>query len=106
MAKARVVVGDQNSAELDALKRSFNSLLVVLERVCAEVEATTLTPTQGFVALNAALRTGRDASAPSGAAAHVGTGRLVSGVKSTPQIPQRAEENPATLVDMLVADKF
>lgn len=106
MAKARVVVGDTNSAEIDALKRSFNSLLVVLERVCNEVEATTLTPLQGFVALNAALRTGRDASAPSGAAAHVGTNRLIPGVKSTPQIPPRSEESAAALVDMAVADKY
>jgi hypothetical protein len=103
MAKARVVVGDQNSAEFDALKRSFNSLLVVLEQIATEVDATTLTAIQGFTALKTALSTGVDSSA----APHVGTGRFVVGVKSSPVLPPRGPvESAEALVSMAVADKF
>ncbi|NJL53721.1 hypothetical protein HC928_00350 [bacterium] len=104
MAKARVVVGDQNSAEFDALRRSFNSLLVVLERIASEVDATTLTAVEGFSALEAALTNGVDASGTP--AAHVGTGRQVVGVKPTPLHPARRAEEVVKLVDMAAADKF
>lgn len=104
MAKARVVVGDQNSAEFDALKRSYNSLLLVLEQVAAEVDAGTLTAAEGFSALLAALVAGVDVSGTP--AAHVGTGRFVVGVKSTPPIPPRSAESVNTLVDMTDADKY
>lgn len=104
MAKARVVIGDQNSAEFDELRRSFNSLLIVLQNICAEVEATTLTAEEGFEALGAALAAGVDASgSPAG---HVGTGRQVVGVKATPTIPQRRAEDVHKLVEMTAADKY
>lgn len=104
MAKARVVIADQNSAEVDALRRSFNSLIVVLENISAEVVATTLTPIQGFEALGAALDTGRDASGTP--APHVGTGRLVTGIKVTPAYPPRKAESASELVEMVAADKY
>lgn len=101
-AKARIVIGDQNSAELDALKRSFNSLLVVLQNIAAEEAAATTTAVQAAAALSAALSTGLDSSS----APHVGTGRMVVGVKSSPTIPMRAEETVTRLVDMTAADKY
>jgi hypothetical protein len=104
MAKARLVVGDQNSAELDVVKRSYNSLLLVLENIASEVDATTLTAEEGFSALLNALSTGLDSSGTP--AAHVGTGRFVVGIKSTPVIPPRAAETVATLVEMIDSDKF
>jgi len=104
MAKARRVIGDQNSAELDALKRSYNSLLVVLERVCEEVVATTLTPAEGFEAILNALNTGVDSSGTP--AAHVGTSRLVVGVASSPPIPPRSAESAGDLVEMVPSDKY
>lgn len=104
MAKARRVVGDQNSAELDALKRSYNSLLIMLERVCEEVVATTLTPAEGFEAILNALNSGLDSSGVP--AAHVGTGRLVVGVASTPQIPPRSAESASDLIEMIPSDKY
>lgn len=104
MAKARVVVGDQNSAEFDELRRSFNSLLVVLENICAEVVATTLTAEEGLEALDAALSTGVDSSGTP--AAHVGTGRQVVGVKPQVLAPPRRKEDVLKLVDMAAADKF
>lgn len=104
MAKARLVVGDQNSAELDALRRSFNSMIVVLENISAEVTAGTLTAEQGFEALGAALRNGVDGSGTP--APHVGTGRMVAGVRVSPQHPPRKAEVLSELVPMTAADKF
>jgi hypothetical protein len=105
MAKARVVVGDQNSAEFDALKRSYNSLLLILENIASEVVGSALTPAEGFAALLAALNTGVDSGGVPGPA-HVGTGRFLVGVKSTPPIPPRSAETVSTLVSMTDSDKF
>lgn len=102
--KAKVVIGDQASAEYDALKRSYNSLLLVLKNISDEVVATTLTPIQGFQAISNALATGVDGSGTP--APHVGTGRMVTGIKSTPSIPIRRAEETSTLVDMSDADKY
>jgi hypothetical protein len=103
MAKARIVIGDQNSAELDALKRSFNSLLVVLEQIAIEEAATTTTAVQSAQALANALTTGVDSTASTG---HTPTGRMVVGIKSTPGIPSRRAEEANKLVTMSSADKF
>ena len=84
MAKARLVVSDQNSAELEAMRRSYNSLLLVLENIASEVDATTLTAAQGFTALLSALSTGVDSSTTN---SHVPTGRMVVGIRPTPTHP-------------------
>lgn len=101
-AKARVVIADQNSAEFDALRRSFNALLLVLENVAAEHAAGTTTSAEAMSALSAALSTGIDSSA----APHVGTGRLVYGVAPSPLHPARNAESVDKLVDMSEASKF
>lgn len=100
--KARLVVGDQNSAELDALRRSFNSLLIVLQNIAAEEAAATTTAVQAAAALSNALSTGLDSSS----APHVGTGRLVYGVHPTPTHPARAVEDVTKLEAMDAASKF
>lgn len=104
MAKARVVIGDQNSAEFDELRRSYNSLLLVLENIASQVSDSTLTAEEGFTALAAALRTGVDAG--DDPAGYVGTQRQVVGVKSTPTIPLRRAEDVSKLVDMKPEDKY
>jgi hypothetical protein len=104
MAKARVVIADSGSVEVDALRRSFNSLLVVLERVAGEEAAATTTAVQAAAALQAAIRDGIDASA----APHVGTGRMVAGVFPQPLKPNSAgvEVSLDKLVGMDVSSKF
>lgn len=105
--KATVVIGDQASAEFDALKRSYNSLLLALKGISDEVVATTLTPIQGFQAISNMLATGVDGSGTP--APHVGTNRRVTGVKSSPAIPLRASEKANSvikLVDMVDSDKY
>ena len=101
-AKVRLVVGDQNSAELQALMRSWNSFLLVLQNIAAEEAAGTTTAVQSALALSTALSTGIDISA----APHVGTGRMVYGIRPTPTHPQRRAEEINRLETMTTADQF
>jgi len=101
-AKVRLVVSDQNSAELEALRRSYNSFLIVLQNIAAEEAAATTTSVQSAAALSAALSTGIDSSS----APHVGTGRLVYGVRPTPTQPLHRAEEVVKLETMTAADKF
>jgi len=100
--KARLVVADQNSAELDALRRSFNSLLIILQNIAAEEAATTISSVQAAAALSAALSTGIDLSS----APHVGTGRMVYGIHPTPTHPARQAEDVTKLETMDASSKF
>lgn len=101
-AKVRLIVGDQNSAELQALYRSWNSFLLVLQNIAAEEAAGTTTAVQAAAALRDALANGVDVSA----APHVGTGRLVYGIRPTPTHPQRRAEDVTKLETMTTADTF
>jgi hypothetical protein len=67
MARARKVVSDQNSQELDELRRQFNNLLLILE-------ATT-----DFASMQAAMVAGNDSV----------TGVDINGVRPTPLHPRR-----------------
>lgn len=104
-AKVRLVKGDQNSAELEALRRSFNSLLLILQNIAAEQAAATTTAVQAAQALSDAIANGIDnTNAP-----HTGTGRLLYGIKPTPTHPLHATDKTvqaAGLKTMNVADKF
>ena len=102
MAKARPVVSDQHSAEFDELRRSHHNLLLVLEALAAEVDATTITAAEAFTVLAAALAAGADTSAAG--TSHVPTGRELAGVKPTPLHPRRARARE--LVDMGVDSDF
>lgn len=101
-AKVRSVVGDQNSAEIQALTRSFNSLLLVLQNAFALEAAATTTSVQAAAGLSNALSTGVDTTV----GPHVGTGRLVYGIRTTPTHPQRGVEEVTRLEVMSVSDKF
>lgn len=68
MARARKVVSDVSSQEVDELRRQFNNLLVIIEN------ATDLAD------LQAAIAAGTDD----------GTGREIVGVRPTPTHPRRA----------------
>jgi hypothetical protein len=90
MAKARPVVSDSSSNEVDELRRQFNNLLVILERVGAEVVATTLTAEEALQVVGDSIAAGVDTTTTSG---HVPTGREINGVKPTPTHPRRPRVN-------------
>lgn len=92
MAKARLVVADQNSAELDQIRRGLNALMVVLENVASEVDAGNITADEAFTALLTTLSTGLDstiASIDGGANTYTGTEREVVGCRPTPLHPKQ-----------------
>lgn len=78
MAKARKVVGDQNSAELDELRRQFNNLLVIIEK------------TATFATLQTAIANGVEA---------VTTKKEIVGVKPTPLHPRRPKNDTLIVLD-------
>jgi hypothetical protein len=102
MAKGRKVVADQNSAELDQLRRAVNGLLVVLENISTQVDAATITATEGFVALGLTINTGLDSTVATingGANTYTGTGIALEGLIPTPKHPKRPQS--AMAVDAL-----
>lgn len=101
-AKVRVIVGDQNSAELQALYRSWNSFLLILENIASEEAAGTTTALQSAAALANALSTGKDTNTTN----HTGTQRMVYGIRATPTHPQRSAEDMNKLQPMTIADSF
>jgi hypothetical protein len=75
MAKARRVVADQGSAELDELRRQFNNLLVVIEN------------TSDLTSLKAAIVAGGE------------DGVELNGVKPTPVHPRRPRDGTLVALD-------
>lgn len=68
MARARKVVADQNSQELDELRRQFNNLLAIIENAA------------DLAAVQTAIADGVDSAE---------TGREINGVRPTPTHPRR-----------------
>jgi len=62
MAKKRLVVGDQSSAEVDQLRKTVNNLLKILENAGASITAT-CTAEEVILAIAAAVTTGLDNNA-------------------------------------------
>lgn len=92
MAKARPVVSDQHSAEVDEMRRSLHALLLVLQNVAFEVDAGNITADEAFTALLTTLSTAVDsdiATIDGGGNTYTGTGLTVAGVKPTPLHPRR-----------------
>lgn len=92
MARARLVVADMNSAEMDSLRRQFNNLLLVIENVSSEVDAGNITADEAFTALVTVLNSGVDgdiAAIDGGANNYAGTNREILGVKPTPLHPKQ-----------------
>ena len=101
-AKVRLIVGDTNSAELQALYRSYNSLLLILQNAFALEAAATTTSIQTAAGLSNALASGKDTDV----APYVGTQRVVYGIRPTPTHPQRRAEDVTKLETMNVSDTF
>lgn len=92
MAKARRVIADQSSEEFDQLRRSVNTILVVLQNVAAEVDAGNITADEAFTALYSTLSTGLDstiANIDSGANTYTGLGVTIEGLIPSPKHPRR-----------------
>ena len=85
MAKARKVVADQNSEELDQLRRTVHSLMIILENVGTNLAAA-IDPADVGTALEAAIATGVDSDTSGG---YVPTGIEIVGVDPTPKHPRR-----------------
>jgi hypothetical protein len=86
MARARSVVSDQNSQEFDELRRQFNNLLLILQRIAREEADADTTALQAADALALAIETGSDTTTVTG---HVNTGKELNGVRPTPTHPRR-----------------
>lgn len=77
MAKARQVVSDNASGEVDELRRQFNNLLVIIEG------------TSTFATLQTAITDGVDTV----------SGNEINGVKPTPTHPRRPKKNTTVTLD-------
>lgn len=87
MAKGRRVVGDQNSEELDQLRRCVHTLLLVLSSVATQIGDAANAAAISDIAdgLANAIDTGVD----SDVSGYTGTGLALEGVIPTPQHPRR-----------------
>ena len=100
MAKSRPVVSDTPGDEFGELRRQFNNLLLVLENVCAAVDAADITADEAFTVLATTLSAGVDSDitgVDGGANNYAGTGRECAGVKPTPAVRPNGQR---ALVDM------
>jgi hypothetical protein len=101
MARARLVVSDVSSEEVDQLRRTVNTLLLMLETAEASITAGA----SAEDVLNAwadAVRTATDDN-PESIANITSTGREVVGLKPTPTLPRRVRQE---LRDMVADDDF
>lgn len=89
MANARPVIADTNSQEVAELRRTVNSLLLMLETAAASITAGA-TAAQVLSAWSAGITAGRDSN-PAGTANIVSSGREIVGVSSLPNIPPTAQ---------------
>jgi len=87
MAKGRRVVADQNSEELDSLRRLVHTMLLMLRNLGNELDGCA-----NAAAINdvgAGLAAGIDAGLDADATGYVGTGLVVEGVIPSPKHPRR-----------------
>lgn len=97
MAKARRIVGDQNSAEFDHLKKTVNNLLKMLESA-GESLAAGATADDILQAWADGVAEGKDSN-PGAVANVVSTGLEISGIKTIVQFPRRPGDQ-APLVEL------
>lgn len=89
MAKKRLVVGDQSSAEIDQLRKTVNNLLKILENAGASITAT-CTAEEVILAIAAAVTTGVDDNAGTvGSADYVSSNLELVGVQPMNAHPGR-----------------
>lgn len=102
MAKRRKILNDQNAGGVvDELRRQHNHLLLVLQNISEQVDAATITATEGFVALGLTISTGLDSSVATingGANTYTGTGLEVLGIKVEPRQPRFPTRGNTTMV--------
>ena len=101
MAKARLVVADQHSAELDQIRRTVNAILLMIEGA----EASLTAGASAENVLNAwadGVGVGVDSN-PSGISNVVATNVELVGIKPTPLHPRHPR---GALRSMAAADKF
>jgi hypothetical protein len=96
MARARKIVGDLNSAELDHLKRTVNTLILMLETAGTSVDDGA-TAEEILSAWSAGIAAGVDNN-PESTANITSTGRTIEGLWTTPKHPDRPKM--PQLVDM------
>lgn len=100
--RARRHPEDTASETVAQLRRNFNALLAVLENISEQVDAATITATEGFVALGLTIASGVDSSVTAingGANAYVGTNLELLGVVPTVKrpAPPRRSTGPAVI---------
>jgi hypothetical protein len=92
--RVRLIVGDQQSAEFEQLRRSYNNLLRVLENIASQVGGNIPADSQSaFDVLNGVISTGDDASGSGGVGAYVGTDNEILGLRPTPTPVRKAQAN-------------
>lgn len=104
--RARYVVADQSSEEVDALRRNFNALLLILEdlgaRLAAEVTTAPTTADDEIVAvltsISDAIRDGVDNDPDSELGTHTPTLLPIEGVRPTPRHPKRPARGAITVL--------
>lgn len=101
MARARLVVADTNSGEIEQLRRTLNSLLHMLESAEASLD-NSATAEAVLAAWAAAVRTGTDDN-PDSETGVLPSGREIVGLKPTPTHPRRPK---GALAEMSVNDDF
>ena len=90
------VVSDTPSQVVGEVHRSVNNLMFVLANIAAQVTATTITATEGWVALSLTLAAGVDgtvASINGGANTYTGTGLQLVAVQTLPKLPREPKRN-------------
>ncbi len=96
--RARLVVSDQSSAEVDHLRRTMNALLLILEDLGARLAAeVTTAPTAAdleilsvFQSISDGIRDGADTDPDGELGAATTTGLSIEGLRPTPRHPRRA----------------
>jgi len=98
MAKVRKVVGDQNSEELDVIRRCLHTVLVMLENLGTSLEAVVdINDLNNIgIGLNAAISSGLDSSATD----YTGSELEIVGVDPTPKHPKRPQGGIGSIVDL------
>ncbi len=95
--RVREIVGDTQSAEIQQMRRSFNSLLRIIENVATLRVATTIDAAETWLAIRDALVTGLD----SDNSPYLGTGQEMVGIRVTPTARRKAQANARVVEDDL-----
>ena len=95
--RVREIVGDTQSAEIQQMRRSFNSLLRIIENVATLRVATTIDAAETWLAIRDALVTGLD----SDNSPYLGTGQEMVGIRVTPTGLRKAQANARVVEDDL-----